>query len=98
VLEAERASWKADASLELEQHRDELWRVTQMKDRELEQLRGEHEKQAKELADERRKVEEHKGEAKQREDQRMNDLESRVKRTLQAKDEQLAEVRKACRL
>lgn len=96
ILEAERSSWKDEAALELEKHRDELWRVTQMKDRELEQLRCEFESQAKELADERRKAEERNSQAKQHEDKLMSDLESRVKRTLQAKDDQIAELRKAC--
>lgn len=96
VLESEKTSWQANADKTLDKHKDELWRVAEIHDREMEQIRGELDERKKELGEERRRSEEQQREAKHREEQLMNDLEARVKRALQAKDAQIAELRSRC--
>ncbi|CAE8687779.1 unnamed protein product [Polarella glacialis] len=77
----------------LDQHRDELWKLNEMREKELEDLRLELGAAGACVAEERAKLEEQRKDAKRREEQVMDDLEARVKRTLQAKDSTIDELR-----
>lgn len=94
--EVERCNSRQEAEKAFEQQRIERARAIEVKDEELAQLRREVCRLGDSLADERRKLEEQKTEATQREMHIMSGLEARVKRTLQSKDDTIAELRSRC--
>jgi len=95
-LEADRTSVRKDHELGLEKHRDELSRICESKDKEIEAARAEVLQLNRRISEEQSRSEEHRREAKQREEQIISDLEKRVKRTLQAKDDAIGELRTRC--
>merc|ERR1712110_620217 len=80
----------------LEKHRDELWRVEELKQKELEVLQDDLERLRTLSEEDRIRAEKLQQDARAREEDIINDLEERVKRTVQAKDGQIGEFRSRC--
>jgi len=95
-LEFNRAELRQRAEKDLEHHRDELWKLSEMREKELDDLRTDLGAAKAQLVEEQAKLEKQRREAQQREEQMIGDLEARVKRTLQAKDDTIAELRTRC--
>lgn len=77
----------------LKQHQDELWKISEMREKELEDMRLELGETVTHLAKEQKQQREHRAQATQREEQIINEIEARVKRTLSAKDETINQLR-----
>jgi len=95
-LEFDRAELRQRAEKDLEHHRDELWKLSEMREKELDDLRNDLGAAKAQLVEEQAKLEKQRRDAQQREEQMIGDLEARVKRTLQAKDDTIAELRTRC--
>jgi len=67
-----------------------------MREKELDDLRNDLGAAKAQLVEEQAKLEKQRRDAQQREEQMIGDLEARVKRTLQAKDDTIAELRTRC--
>jgi len=95
-LEAENAALQKTAEKTTETRREELWQVTECKEREAEALQKELSRLNASVLEQKARAEELQKDAKQREDKIISDLEARVKRTLQAKDETIGDLRTRC--
>mmetsp|Transcript_11985 Transcript_11985/g.21211 ORF Transcript_11985/g.21211 Transcript_11985/m.21211 type:complete len:937 (+) Transcript_11985:67-2877(+) len=95
-LESDRAELRERAEKDLEQHRNELWKLSEMREKELDDIRKDLGAATAQVAEEQAKLEKQRLEAQQREEQIIGELEARVKRTLQAKDDTIAELRTRC--
>merc|ERR1712232_1244059 len=80
----------------VEAHREELWQLTELQRRDVEASQKEIARLKADALQERARGEELRKEAKQREEKIISDLEARVKRTVQAKDDSIAELRTRC--
>jgi len=96
ALEAENASLLREAEQAVEQHRKELQRSEELKNKDLEALREELQLLNARLAGAQLQAEEQQREAKRHEERLIGDLEVRVKRTVQAKDDTIRELRAHC--
>jgi len=95
-LEAENSSLQRSAEKALETHREEIWQVTELQQRDVEASQKEIAQLKASVLQEKARTEELRKEAKQREEKIISDLEARVKRTLQAKDDTIGELRTRC--
>ncbi|CAJ1401870.1 unnamed protein product [Effrenium voratum] len=95
-LEAERGQWHAVADKAAAKHQQELRSLDEMKEKELEDLREDLGLALARVKEEQGKLADLQADSKRREEQIIGELEAKVKRTLQAKDETIAELRKRC--
>jgi len=95
-LEAGQVALRQAADEALKQHQDELWRIGEMKDKELMEAHEAQRQLSVRLAESRLLADEQELEAQRREERMIGDLEARVKRTLQAKDGAVQELRTRC--
>lgn len=95
-LQADCESLQKEAEQALERHRDELWRASEMKERELDAVRTELKRADARAEEELTRAAAEREAAGRCEEQVIGDLEARVKRTLQAKDETIGELRTRC--
>lgn len=95
-LETERAELQRVAERNLEEHREELDKMHAHRGKELEGLRSELRAASALVAEEQAKLEEQRRESRCREEQIIADLETKVKRALQVKDETIAELQTRC--
>jgi len=79
-----------------EQHKDELWKLSEMREKELDDMREDLGTAHARVAEEQKKLEEQRQESRRREEQVIGELEARVKKTLQTKDETIAEMKTRC--
>eukprot|EP00929_Paragymnodinium_shiwhaense_P006891 TRINITY_DN110844_c0_g1_i1.p1 TRINITY_DN110844_c0_g1~~TRINITY_DN110844_c0_g1_i1.p1 ORF type:complete len:818 (+),score=292.40 TRINITY_DN110844_c0_g1_i1:134-2587(+) len=94
--EIERATLQQEVGKGSEQHREELWNLREVHHRELERMREELKKAEQQAAQERACAQAQWAEGKCREEQIVSELEARIKRSLQAKDEAATELRARC--
>lgn len=94
--EAQREATRREAEQALERHRDELWRASELKEREAAGHRTEAKRAQEQAAEAFARADECERAAARREEEVIGDLEARVKRALQAKDETIAELRSRC--
>jgi len=95
-LEKDRSEWIASSDKVAEKHQHELRKLDEAKEKELEDMREDLGAALIRVKEEQAKLHDLQEEAKKREEQIISDLEAKVKRTLQAKDETIAELRKRC--
>jgi len=95
-LEAGQSASVQAAVHAFQQRQDELSRIGEVKDKELELAREEQRQLGARLTEARSLAEEQQLEAQKREERIIGDLEARVKRTLQAKDGAVQELRTRC--
>merc|ERR1719217_1886919 len=95
-LESEKSALQKGGEEALETHREEIWQITELQRRDVETSQKEVARLKAAAAQEKARCEEVQKEAKQREEKIISDLEARVKRTLQAKDDTIGELRTRC--
>jgi 5-azacytidine-induced protein 1 len=95
-LENELSIVQKSADKAAESHKDELWRAAQGREKDAEASKRELSELNACILKERSRAEQLQVEAKQREEKIIGDLEARVKRTLQAKDDTIGELRTRC--
>lgn len=95
-LEKERFELLAAAQKANEKHQHELQSLDRSKEKELEDMREDLGLALARVKEEQAKVKDLEEESKRREEQIIGDLEAKVKKTLQAKDETINELRKRC--
>jgi len=95
-LEAELSDARRIVNEGAAQHRAKLDEAGQAKERELAAARAEAKRLERSLEEERARVEQQRRDAERRQEGVIGDLEGRVKRTLQAKDETISELRVRC--
>lgn len=89
----ERDGLRQELETAKDSHRDEMWSHTEHKEKETDTLRAELDALAARLAKQEKQAREREAEAKLREDELIQGIESRVKRTVQRKDETISELR-----
>merc|ERR1712137_491617 len=77
-------------------HQEELQQLAESERKEREKIQSEVESLSAMLEEERNRAAEQQRHAKQREEDIISDLEARVKRTLQAKEDTIVELRNRC--
>merc|ERR1711870_232068 len=95
-LESETEERHQNSERVLANQREELCKLEEKKKKEIDDVREEAAKLRIALEDERNRSQEEQRLAKRREEDVIGDLEARVKRTLQAKEETVVELRKQC--
>lgn len=95
-LERERSELAAANDKVAEKLQHELRKLDEAKEKELEDMREDLGAALVQVKEEQAKLQGMEEESKKREEQIINDLEAKVKRTLQAKDETIGELRKRC--
>lgn len=95
-LEAESAELQGHMDRLQEEHRDELWRAGEVRDKDVEAVREELRRAELLVEKERARADEQQAATQRREESVIGDLEARVKRTLRAKDETIDELRTRC--
>lgn len=96
LLEADKAGLQSNAEKLEEGHRDELARLSDAKGRDIDALQQEKSQLSAQVLEERQRSEQIQKDAKDREEKLCGNLEARVKRTLQSKDETIGELRTRC--
>jgi len=95
-LECDRNELRKAADEVLRKHQNELQQLEDTREKELQDLRQSLGEAMAQIKEEQAKLEEVSKESQRREEQIIADLEAKVKRTLQAKDETIGELRKRC--
>lgn len=95
-LESDRNELRKAADEVLRKHQNELQQLEDTREKELQDLRQSLGEAMAQIKEEQAKLEEMSKESQRREEQIIADLEAKVKRTLQAKDETIGELRKRC--
>lgn len=95
-LEADNSNLRREIEQGIQGNREELWRAAEMNETVVEALRQKLRAAEERLEDERARATEQQAAAKQNEESLISNLEARVKRTVQAKDDTIGELRSRC--